>query len=184
MFVCPTRCSLLCADLRHRLDFLEFYRCAGAETPTGSHSLHTAILTFSLRAFVGHLRADTTGLLLRFAHAHAPCPWPPLTPTARAGTELTYCALSLTAKLYLGWCDARPFLCHDAFSKPRFPLQVRAPQRRHRLARRGRRRGRAPGLEQRRASELRRARRRSVKTLCVRAAVVCNSMYPFQAPTK
>ena len=38
------------------------------------------------------------------------------------GTELTYCALSLTAKLYLGWCDARPFLCHDAFSK-RVPLR-------------------------------------------------------------
>lgn len=50
------------------------------------------------------VRAPTAGILLRFARsdsnstrdgAHA-------TP-ARAGTELTYCALSLTAKLYLGW---------------------------------------------------------------------------------
>ena len=80
------------------------------------------MLTFPLRAFTDHLRKYTAGLLLRFAHAHAPCLWPPLTPTARAGTELTYCALSLTAKLYLGWCDARPFLCHDAFSK-RVPLR-------------------------------------------------------------
>jgi len=55
-----------------------------------------------------HLRTVTPGLLLRYRAQTRTRPVTALTPRPRAGTELTYCALSLTAKLYLGWCAHAP----------------------------------------------------------------------------
>ena len=88
------------------------------------------------------LRAQTQTLPPNAAHAK---------PT-RAGTELTYCTLSLTAKLYLGWYVLPQIYSHrnpPALSGSHRAPQVRVAQRGRGLARRRRRGGRAAGLGRR-----------------------------------